>query len=186
MAFFHQFTGRTLYLHPRRHKMERSHISHFSEETATPTQTGPDPIRNLSRMRKLGHNATRFVRKMAFSVPSTPPGSPDPVTVNTTSTGEPDCGHLQSPLPPGFATPPGLPPGLPPPPGLPHPPGSRPPPGLAPLPPRRAVFGPKHSPPARRPGGTHLENCHSLSKTRVVSRHACVLVSTSICRPVIR
>lgn len=155
--------------------MERSNDS---EETSQPTKTDPDSDHNLSRIRKLSKNAARFVRKMASSVPSTPPDAPSSATGNATPTGEPDYGHLQAPLPPGFA----LPPGLPPPPGLPHPPGLRPPPGFAPLPPRGALFGSQHSPPARRPGGTHLENCHSLSKTRVVSRRPCVLASTTFSR----
>lgn len=168
------FTAHTLSLQGSVN-MERSHIS---EEAPQPTKTDPESNHNLSCMRKLSQNAARFVRKMASSVSSTPPGSPSPATGNTTSTGEPDHGHLQAPLPPGFA----LPPGLPPPPGLPHPPGLRPPPGFAPLPPRGAVFGSQHSPPARRPGGTHLENCHSLSKTRVVSRPSGVLVRTTLSR----
>ncbi|KAH8781479.1 hypothetical protein F5883DRAFT_173568 [Diaporthe sp. PMI_573] len=153
--------------------MERSHVS---EETCPPTQTDPEPNHNLSPMRKLSQTTARFLRKMSLTVPSKPPGSPSLATGNAAPTGDPDHGHLQTTLPPGFAAPPGLP----------HPQvqpdtsGLRPPPGFPPLPPRGAVFGSEHSPPSRRPGGTHLENCHSLSKTRVVSRYSCVIVSTNL------
>lgn len=158
-------------------------LSNVCEEASQPAPTDPDSNHNLSRMRKLSQNAVQFVRKMASSVPSAPPGSPSPATGNTTPNGESDQGHLQASLPPGFAPPPGLPPpGLPPPPGLTQPQGLRPPPGFPPLPPRGALFGSQHSPPARRPGGTHLENCHSLSKTRVVSQHLCALIGTRLAR----
>lgn len=170
MTFSKSFTAHTI-LPQISVNMERSNVS---EGASQPAQSDPDPNHNLSRMRKLSQNAVEFVRKMASSVPSTPPGSPSPATGSTTPNGEPDQGHLQASLPPGFAPPPGLPP----PPGLTQPQGLRPPPGFAPLPPRGVLFGSQHSPTARRPGGTHLENCHSLSKTRVVSRHSCVLVST--------
>lgn len=157
--------------------------SHPPQEAVQSMAAEPDPNYNPSRMRKLGQNAARLARKMA----STPTGSSSPVTTNTAPTGETPDDHLQAALPPACA----LPPGLPPPPGLSKPPevpppGLHPPPGFTPVVPREKAFGSRRSPPSRRPGGTHLENCHSLSKTRVVSWNSCILVSTTLFGPISR
>lgn len=159
--------------------MERSN---FSIETIQPTQTDPEVQRNLSPIQKLGQTAAQYIRKMSLNVPPPHPESPHWMTSDAPPTMDPDHSHLQTTVPPVFA----------PPPGLPHPQrqteasGIRPSPGFPPLPPRGAIFGSQYSPPFRRPGGTHLENCHSLSKTRVVSRYPCVMAGATLFRYVFR
>lgn len=152
--------------------------SNVSTDTAQPTQTDTGPKHNLSPLRKLGQTTARYIYKMSLNVPATPQEPSGLVIGDAAPAVDPDHSHLLTTLPPGFAPPPGLPH----PRGQPDTSGLRPPPGLPPLPPRGAIFGSQRSPPFRRPGGTHLENCHSLSKTRVVSRPS-YLVNTTLHRP---